>query len=173
MYDVPTSRFSRKIRRMCPESERGRERTAFQIRSYQVGDGGAISEICRESPQAAQWMEESYEQAHSSGHVVLVAELAGGIGGFVVARNVEDEAEILNTGVALTHRRTGIGSALLAAATSELEKDGVNRIYLEVRESNSAAIAFYRKHGFEKTGERRKYYSGPTENAVVMKKLTA
>jgi ribosomal-protein-alanine N-acetyltransferase len=99
--------------------------------------------------------------------------MAGEIRGFLVARIAGDEAEILNTAVDPAHRRKGMASALLAAATSAAREQMIKNIYLEVRESNREAIAFYAKHGFAKTGQRRGYYNRPTENAVLMKKLTA
>ena len=166
-------KFSRRVRRMSPESEPQPAVAPFKIRPYQPGDSDAVSEICRQSPEAAQWSKENYEQAHSSGQVVLIGEMAGQICGFLVARMTGDEAEILNTAVDPAHRRKGLASALLVAATSAAREQMVKNIYLEVRESNRGAIAFYVKHGFAKTGERRGYYNRPTENAVVMKKLTA
>jgi ribosomal-protein-alanine N-acetyltransferase len=103
----------------------------------------------------------------------VIAELNGQICGFLVARITGDEAEILNAAVDPAHRRKGIGSALLTTAISSAQAQNAKTIYLEVRESNSAAVSFYQRHGFEKTAQRRGYYSSPTENAVVMKKLTA
>jgi ribosomal-protein-alanine acetyltransferase len=147
--------------------------TPLKIRPYQPGDSQAVFEICRQSPQAAQWPNESYDQAHSSGQIILVAELHGQVSGFMIARIMADEAEILNTAVDPAQRRKGIGTALLTAAISSTQAHNAKRIYLEVRESNAVAISFYRQHGFEKTAERREYYRSPTENAVVMKKLTA
>jgi len=158
---------------MCPENERSLLVTPFKVRPFQPGDSETISEICRHSPQAAQWQKESYGQAHSSGQIVLIAEINGRICGFLVARVTGDEAEILNMAVDPAHRRKGIASTLLSAAISEAQAQNAKNIYLEVRESNSAAISFYRRHGFEKSTERRGYYSSPTENAVGMKKLTA
>jgi [ribosomal protein S18]-alanine N-acetyltransferase len=147
--------------------------TPLKVRPYQPGDSQAVFEICRQSPQAAQWPKEGYEQAHSSGQIILVAELNGQVCGFMIARIIADEAEILNTAVDPAQRRKGIGTALLSAAISSTHAHNAKSIYLEVRESNSAAISFYRQHGFEKTAERREYYRGPTENAVVMRKLRA
>jgi [ribosomal protein S18]-alanine N-acetyltransferase len=158
---------------MCSESERQPQVTPLKVRPFQTGDSEAVSEICRHSLQAAQWPKESYDQGHSSGQIVLIAEINGRIYGFLVARVTGDEAEILNMAVDPAHRRKGIGSTLLSAATSAAQAQYAKNIYLEVRESNSAAISFYRRHGFEKTAERREYYRSPTENAVVMKKLTA
>jgi ribosomal-protein-alanine N-acetyltransferase len=165
-------RFSRKVRRMRPESEPHVELTAFKVRPYQSGDSEAVAEICRQSPEAAQWPTESYQQAHSAGQIVLIAEIKAQVCGFLVARIAGDEAEILNTATDPAHRRKGIGKALLLAAISAAQAHGAKTIYLEVRESNSAAIAFYAKHGFAKIAQRRQYYSRPTANAVLMKKPT-
>ena len=144
----------------------------FTVRRYRPGDGEAVFEICRQSPQAAQWPKESYDQMSASGQIFLIAELNGRVCGFLVTRIIGDEAEILNMAVDPSHRRSGIGSALLTAAISAAQAQNVQNIYLEVREFNSAAIGLYRQHGFEKASERRGYYSSPTENAVVVKKLT-
>jgi ribosomal-protein-alanine acetyltransferase len=160
---------------MCPENEPQPvpTPTPFTIRRYQPGDSEAVSEICRHSPEAAQWPKETYDQAHSSGQLLLIAELNGQICGFLVARIAGNEAEILNAAVDTAHRRQGVGTALLEAAVTTAQARDAKNVYLEVRESNSAAISFYSQHGFQKTAERRQYYSRPTENAVVMKKLTA
>src|ERR1700719_1336252 len=90
----------------------------FTVRRYRAGDGEAFCQICRQSPQAAQWPKETYDQADSSGQIVLTAELNGKICGFLVARIIGEEAEILNMAVVPSHRRNGIGSALLTAAIS-------------------------------------------------------
>lgn len=148
------------------------QNSPFTVRPYQPGDGEVVFEIGSQSPQAAQWSKESYDRAHSSGQILLTAELNGQVCGFLVARIIGDEAEILNIAVDKLHRRNGIGSGLLTAAISAAQAQNAKNIYLEVRESNSAAICFYRQHGFERTSQRRGYYSSPTENAVVMKKLT-
>ena len=173
MFGGLTLKFSRKVRRMCPQSEPQRAITPSKVRSYQRGDSEALSEICRQSPEAAQWPKESYDQAHALGQIVLIAELNAEIRGFLVARIMGDEVEILNIAVDPAHRREGTGTALLEAAITAAHSRSAKTIYLEVRESNRAAIAFYVKHGFSKTAERRGYYNRPTENAVVMKKLTA
>jgi ribosomal-protein-alanine N-acetyltransferase len=155
---------------MCPESEPPCAATLFKVRPYQPGDSGAIYEICRQSPEAAQWPKESYERTYSLGEIVLIAEINAQVCGFLVARITGDESEILNTAVDPAYRRKGIGTLLLTSAISTAQAHNAKSIYLEVRESNRAAISFYGQHGFAKTAERRGYYSSPTENAVVMKK---
>lgn len=48
---------------------------------------------------------------------------------------------------------------------------GVNRIDLEVRASNSVAISFYKRHGFEDVGIRKNYYTNPKEDALLMSRF--
>jgi ribosomal protein S18 acetylase RimI-like enzyme len=112
---------------MCRGSEPGLDHTPFEVRPFQPGDSEAVLEICRQSPEAAQWPKESYHRAHSSGQIVLVAEGNDGIRGFLFARITVDEAEILNTAVNPAHRRKGVGGALLSAAISAMPKAFISR----------------------------------------------
>jgi ribosomal-protein-alanine acetyltransferase len=106
--------------------------------------------------------------------LVLVLEVDGQIGGFLLGRLAADQAELLNLAVLASQRRQGAGTALLAKAIQEWRPRGAKSVYLEVRESNTGAIAFYEKHGFAKTGLRKGYYRAPDESALTMvKKLTA
>jgi ribosomal-protein-alanine acetyltransferase len=140
------------------------------IREYLLADVDAIFVICKASPEAAQWAKENYERAEANGQIILVAEDAGKILGFLVARVIANEAEILNMAVDPGQRRQGTGSALLLATEERARKHDAIQIYLEVRESNTAARAFYERHGFQSAGARPKYYVAPTENAVLMEK---
>jgi ribosomal-protein-alanine N-acetyltransferase len=103
----------------------------------------------------------------------MAVETAGKLVGFLIGRQTIEEAEVLNLAVAPGSRRKGSGSALLQAAVEEFQARGVNRVYLEVRESNQAGIAFYEKHGFLQAGRREAYYRDPIETAVIMQKRFA
>ena len=146
------------------------------IREYAQGDSPVINALAKLAPEAAQWSASGFEQAAEFGQTILVAEdgvKGRGIRGFLVSRFIGPEGEILNLVVASSSRRKGVGSRLLAAVMADAKTKNVERVYLEVRESNGAAISLYAKHGFEKTGQRTNYYRDPTENAVVLeKKLT-
>ncbi len=122
-------------------------------RKATVEDLPAISEILRLSPQAGQWLPDPDET-----WVVEDPQIVG----FVALRSpLPDEAEILNLAVHPAHRRGGIGALLLSGL-------GYENLYLEVRETNETAIAFYNKLGFYKQGVRPGYYSQPTEDAVLL-----
>ncbi len=155
-------------------AERSKDQRAANVRRFRAEDADGIMKIVGESPSAASWSRESYARfANNERALLLVSETAGAITGFFVGRRVEDQAEVLNLAVDAKHRRRGEGTGLLAAAHFEFAEQGAKSVYLEVRESNTGAIAFYQKHGFAKTGLRKGYYRNPDEAAVTMeKKLT-
>ncbi len=88
--------------------------------------------------------------------------------GFCILRLISGEAELFQIAAAGGYRRSGIGSRLLDGALAFCAQNGVAAVYLEVRESNEAAVRFYEKHGFSCSGVRKKYYTNPVENAVIM-----
>jgi len=154
---------------MCAEAKR--ETLGVAIRALLPADVFAVTKILEEAPEAANWSRESLEQStNSSGGVALVSEVDGEISGFLVGRQVGEDAEILNLGMARAKRCRGGGGALLKAALDKFVARGVSRVFLEVRESNATGIGFYGKHGFVKTGLRPKYYLDPVEGAILMEK---
>jgi ribosomal-protein-alanine N-acetyltransferase len=92
------------------------------------------------------------------------------LAGYVVAMVAADEAEIADLAVAPWARRRGIGGLLLDLAAADARDAGVRTLYLEVRESNSAAIALYESRGFGTIGRRRQYYRHPLEDALVLRR---
>lgn len=151
--------------------DRKRKSAAATIRTFCEADASAAAQILRASPEAAQWTEWGLgELLGWSGVVALVTEDDGKVNGFIVGRQVGDEAEILNVAVIPARRRKGGGGALLKAGMAEFRSRQVNRVFLEVRESNEGGIAFYEKHGFSKTGRRAGYYHNPEEAGIVMER---
>jgi [ribosomal protein S18]-alanine N-acetyltransferase len=140
------------------------------IRRFEARDAGAVGEILASSPQAAAWTVKSLEQLNARGELGWVIEDKNKVVGFLVARAVVAEAEILNLCVVPEKRRTGLAEALLTTAVAELRRTRVDRLFLEVRESNTPAITFYEKHNFRETGRRPGYYRDPDEAAVLMMK---
>lgn len=147
----------------------------WNIRSFHSNDVKALARILQDAAEAAQWPLESYGRlARLPGAVALVCEAENGLTGFLIARQVADEAEVLNLAVLAEARRKGQASALLAAAFDRFRRLGVTRVFLEVRESNQPAIAFYRRHGFAPSGRRKAYYRDPVEDALCLQNnLTA
>ncbi|MBW9112292.1 GNAT family N-acetyltransferase [Rhizobium cauense] len=94
--------------------------------------------------------------------------------GFVLARQVAGEAEILTIAVQTKVARAGLGWRLMQAAMREAKLRGGESIFLEVDGGNAAALGLYHKLGFEKVGERRGYYkdaNGAVSTALVMKRV--
>jgi [ribosomal protein S18]-alanine N-acetyltransferase len=146
------------------------------IRKFEPHDAPSVHQVANQSPQAAAWPLTTYEKlAHSSDHHAWVAECNTSVCGFLVGRiTASDEAEILNLAVAPAHRRSGHATALLQTCLAEFTRLHIARVFLEVREFNSAAISFYEEHNFVRAGVRPAYYQNPTEAAVLLiRKLTA
>jgi ribosomal-protein-alanine N-acetyltransferase len=78
--------------------------------------------------------------------------------GFLLARAIADEGEVLMLAVAPAARRAGLGRALLAEALSALRPLGVGLVHLEVARGNGPARGLYAAAGFAETGVRRAYY---------------
>ena len=143
----------------------------LKIRDFRSSDAVRISEILRDSTEAALWPPESYAKlAASPGGVFLVCEAHAQLIGFLAARQVADEAEILNIAVHRDFRRKGVASALLLAALDKFRQSAIARVFLELRESNLPARALYDRHGFISFGRRKSYYSDPAEDALCMQK---
>ena len=92
----------------------------------------------------------------------VFAFLAEGGEGFVLARAIAGEAEILSIGVLPAHHRKGIARRLLSAAATEAKHRGAARLFLEVASDHDPALALYRQAGFAKIGRRAGYYRRPT-----------
>jgi ribosomal-protein-alanine N-acetyltransferase len=134
---------------------------SLTIRPGAAADLDRIRAIQDSAPQAAHWEPRSYLD-----YQLLVAEQDTEMTGFLAWRvTVRGEAEILNLVIHPLHRRQGAATALLQRVLEGFR--GV--IYLEVRESNSSARAFYEKLGFRTAARRPGYYSSPPETAVIMK----
>ena len=88
--------------------------------------------------------------------------------GFIILRHTADEGDLFQLAVDAAYRRRGVADALMDKALEWGWGRGIVVVYLEVRKSNNAAIALYEKHGFKKSGLRKRYYIDPVEDAVVM-----
>jgi len=88
--------------------------------------------------------------------------------GFMLLRLIGDEGELLQIAVARDSRRCGIADILMEALQRYALDNALKSVFLEVRKSNEAAIALYKKHGYEPVGLRKNYYTSPVEDAVIM-----
>ena len=136
------------------------------IRSAALNDVPSILAIEQQSPSAAHWTLEQYNRLVGSG-VVLVAEEAGRLCGFVCAMAVAGEWEIENVAVAAELLRRGIADELVRELIRRAESEAAAAILLEVRESNLPARGLYEKHGLREVGRRPAYYRDPVEDAIL------
>jgi len=116
------------------------------------------------------WSENSFKEAFSSEHTVVYAarDDDGTLCGFSCMMSVGEEAEILNIAVSPAYRRHGIGLALMDAMLLDANAKHVTQIFLEVRSQNAPAISLYESKGFMKIGLRKRYYTRPVDDAILM-----
>ena len=103
------------------------------------------------------WSEKSFSPCFGGRYKTWVALVDEVICAYIVVSSAADESEILNISVATDSQGKGVGSKLLAYAIEQVESCSDN-FFLEVRESNAAAIALYEKFGFCEVGCRSNYY---------------
>jgi ribosomal-protein-alanine acetyltransferase len=161
----------------------------MQIRAATLDDLSRMLEIERATKTAAHWTENDYRAAIGGSEPVrrtdvlelddtdsMLVQFADesrfapepGIQGFLVSRLLGDEMEIENVVIAQGLRRFGLGSLVLERVLQEAKNQGIRRVFLEVRESNVAAIRLYEKAGFVSTGKRKAYYRDPDEDARLL-----
>ena len=100
----------------------------------------------------------------------LVAVDGRTLAGYVGSQTVLGETDMMNVAVHPDHRRKGIAEALIAALSDGLRARGNEVLTLEVRVSNTPAIALYDKLGFTQVGRRPNYYRNPKEDALILRK---
>jgi len=97
-----------------------------------------------------------------------VAELDQRVVGMVVAWFIVDEIHVATLAVHSDFRKQGIGEKLLLLTLQSAKDEGALTSFLEVRESNTAALELYRKFGFVVDGRRTRYYKDNDEDAILM-----
>lgn len=140
----------------------------WRIRPAELADAAALApleKVCFSDPWSAAAFAELLPLSYM---VSLIAENGAGIGGYLIAREMAGESEILNLAVVPEARRAGLGRMLLDDGLARLRDRGAQRVWLEVRESNAAAQALYARRGFTTAGRRRRYYRAPVEDALIL-----
>jgi ribosomal-protein-alanine N-acetyltransferase len=142
----------------------------YQVRSATPADVPAVAAIER-VVFADPWSATAFHAM--LGPHALVAVTDGQIEGYIFARAMADEGELLNVAVRADSRRKGLGRYLVDTILEDFRTRGVQTVYLEVRASNAAGRAFYDTLGFHEIGRRRGYYSRPREDALVLARKLA
>ena len=100
---------------------------------------------------------------------LIVAVMDDRLAGYAITWTIMDQAELGNVAVTPLARQRGVGRILVEAALQRVRGRGAGECFLEVRESNGVARRLYESLGFEAIGRRRRYYSSPVEDALVMR----
>ncbi len=141
------------------------------IRKMTSEDAPQVAEI-EKQVFSMPWSEKSFaDAATKEGNIYFVAEEDGRIAGYVGAWGVFGEADITNVCVAPEYRKRGIADKLINALIEAGRQAKIDIFFLEVRESNRAAISLYEKNGFKQISVRKNFYERPVENALVMSRM--
>lgn len=126
--------------------------------------------VMEQTIHAHPWTRGNFVDALAAGNYCLVDEVDGVVRAYSVLLPGVGEAELLTVGVATAHQRCGLGRTMLEALQMRARERGFARIFLEVRPSNTAALALYRRAGFVEIGRRRGYYPAAAgrEDAILM-----
>ncbi len=135
----------------------------MQVRLAEKSDRDFIVTVAKVCLDAAREVSEYLENENC---FLLVSEH-----GFLAAMVNVDSADLLDIGVLPEHRRSGEAKALIEYMQKECKNSGVDKIFLEVRTTNTAAISLYEKCGFEKISVRKDYYTAPKCDGIVMRKF--
>ncbi|NIY48155.1 ribosomal protein S18-alanine N-acetyltransferase [Cedecea colo] len=140
--------------------------TIYSLKPSDLAAAYAIEQRSHAFP----WSEKTFASNQGERYFNLRLDVDGEMAAFAVTQVVLDEATLFNIAVDPAYQRKGLGRQLLEYLISELEKREVFTLWLEVRASNSAAIALYESLGFNEATIRRNYY--PTkegrEDAIIM-----
>jgi len=147
-------------------SDKNPQLYVLDMKRADIGDILSIIEECSLSEWSADGLQQEIEREDSLKSVV---KRNGETLGFMLARLVSDsELDILNFGVLNKQQKQGIGSMLWKRLLERALEKSVESIWLEVRESNTNAIKFYKSKGFTIIQMRKNFYKLPTENALLM-----
>ncbi len=139
-----------------------------------------IADLIRiaEETNLSHWSAQSYLDEMKNPDAIMLRLDAGDNStiGFVVGRFVPGgeieivmDAEIYNIAITENEQRKGLGQFLFNAFASTCREKKTTNVWLEVRESNTKAISFYEKSGFERVQTRPSFYENPREHALLMK----
>ena len=146
---------------MLPDNE-------IMIRKMTMDDLDTVVEIEKEC-FSVPWSKQGFMDAlQKTDAYYIVAVTDDRVVGYCGAYGVCDEADINQVAVTGKYRRSGIGERMVRQLLDGLKERGYLYTTLEVRKSNTAAIALYEKLGFVSEGIRKNFYEKPTEDAVIM-----
>lgn len=100
--------------------------------------------------------------------MVVVEKPGERVVGYIIYWHIREDVQVNNVAVHPDFRGRGIGEALMRHVIEKVRASGATFMTLEVRPSNAAAVALYKKLAFEILGTRKNYYTHPDEDAYLM-----
>lgn len=139
------------------------------LRDMSMADVDAVLAI-EQQIHAHPWTRGMFVDSLTSHYLCKVFELQDEMIGYVILMPALDEVHLLDIGIAKAHQGKGLGFKLFNIISVLCKNDKLSRMLLEVRRSNAAALALYRKAGCVEIGVRRDYYPAlqGREDALVM-----
>lgn len=126
-----------------------------------------LEKICFHDP----WSEKSIASELTNPLSCWVVSMdADRLAGYVGSQSVLGWADMMNLAVHPDYRCRGVATQLINTLIEHLKRKEVTCLTLEVRASNTTAIALYGKHGFVEVGRRPGYYHNPREDALILRK---
>ncbi|MCL2069309.1 MAG: ribosomal protein S18-alanine N-acetyltransferase [Oscillospiraceae bacterium] len=127
-----------------------------------------IERECFSDPWSPDTLRGDVESPNSLYLAAVDSDCGGKLVGYAGIVRILDEGHIHNVAVTPEYRRMGLGSMLTGELLACARETGLCSVFLEVRQSNKAAIALYGGLGFEVSGRRPRYYQNPAEDALLM-----
>ncbi|MBO4389699.1 MAG: ribosomal protein S18-alanine N-acetyltransferase [Lachnospiraceae bacterium] len=143
----------------------------FTVRPMTREDLPAVAELeklCFSEPWSLAQLSDSLHRQEYTFLVATEEADPSRVAGYLGARIVLDEMDIANVAVFPEYRKQGVASAMLDRLLETAEERELYGVTLEVRVGNEPAIFLYEKKGFVREGVRPKFYSRPTEDALIM-----
>lgn len=140
----------------------------MEIRRSLPKDVGEIA-LAEEKIFSDPWRESDITSLISTeGALCYTAISDGKLVAYILGRTITPEGEIYRIATIPEYRKRGIAYRLLDYAVKTERGRGLENLFLEVREQNTAARNLYTAYGFRQIGLRKNYYKNPTDDAVIM-----
>jgi ribosomal-protein-alanine N-acetyltransferase len=148
-----------------------RDEDRFFIRRMREGDltaVRAIEDLSFSNPWSDNTFRGEIQNTSISFPMVVVRRPGDEVVAYIIFWMIRDDVQVNNVAVHPDCRGLGLGEALMRYAIARTRDAGAAFMTLEVRQSNTPAVALYKKLGFEIMGTRNNYYTKPDEDAYVM-----
>lgn len=140
----------------------------IKVVSATTNDISAIAHIEKEC-FSTPWSENAIKESMNAGTCFFVAKQGSNVAAYMGLSKIMGEGYVTNIAVLPKYRRMGIGKKVLEYVIND-SKDDLEFISLEVRVSNTAAISLYEQFEFKNVGIRKRFYTNPAEDAIIMTK---